>query len=266
MRVVAANAAPLRVGFKCGPGGAGVLIAEDHVIVHEVANGLHPRPTQRRMREQAPSLVGQTVGLAIAAPEQVQHGFRRQRVDLMLQSVQLDRIRHAWIADNGIGAEAETTRGGDQTGAPISETVAIAFVGNRRVRRQLIRTLQVGAARIDLTAGTGVGAATSAVRRPVNFDVPRGACDCHVHIFDPARLPYFSGRLYSPPEASIDDLRALQSALHFERVVVVTPSVYGIDNSCTVNAVRQLGARARGVAVIDKSISAAPLADMAPPG
>ena len=61
--------------------------------------------------------------------------------------------------------------------------------------------------------------------------VPRGATDCHVHIFDPTRFPYFSGRLYTPPEATIDDLRALQSALHFDRVVIVTPSVYGVENT-----------------------------------
>jgi predicted TIM-barrel fold metal-dependent hydrolase len=49
-------------------------------------------------------------------------------------------------------------------------------------------------------------------------------------------------------------------------VVVVTPSVYGIDNSCTVNAVRELGPRARGVAVIDKSVSAAAIDAMAAAG
>jgi predicted TIM-barrel fold metal-dependent hydrolase len=123
-----------------------------------------------------------------------------------------------------------------------------------------------GAASATLRAGAGLAAAPSTVKTPVDFDVPRGACDCHVHIFDPVRFPYFSGRLYSPPEASIDDLRSLQSALRFDRVVVVTPSVYGIDNSCTVNAVRQLGPRARGVAVIDKSVSAAALDEMAAAG
>jgi predicted TIM-barrel fold metal-dependent hydrolase len=133
-------------------------------------------------------------------------------------------------------------------------------------RRMLSHIGAAGVAGVALRVGAGLAAAPSTVKTPVNFDVPRGACDCHVHIFDPARFPYFSGRLYSPPEASIDDLRALQSALHFERVVIVTPSVYGIDNSCTVNAVRQLGARARGVAVIDKSISAAALDEMAAAG
>jgi predicted TIM-barrel fold metal-dependent hydrolase len=133
-------------------------------------------------------------------------------------------------------------------------------------RAMLSRIGAVGAASFAIKAGSGFAAAPSTVKTPVNFDVPRGACDCHVHIFDPLHFPDFSGRLYSPPEASIDDLRSLQSALHFDRGVVVTPSVYGIDNSCTVNAVRQLGTRARGVAVIDKSVSAAALDAMAAAG
>ena len=34
---------------------------------------------------------------------------------------------------------------------------------------------------------------------PVNFDVPAGACDCHTHIIgDPAKFPFFSGRVYTP--------------------------------------------------------------------
>jgi predicted TIM-barrel fold metal-dependent hydrolase len=133
-------------------------------------------------------------------------------------------------------------------------------------RRMLSRLGAAGAASVAFKAGSGFAAAPSTVKTPVNFDVPRGACDCHVHIFDPAHFPYFSGRLYSPPEASIDDLRGLQSALHFDRVVIVTPSVYGVDNSCTINAVRELGAHARGVAVIDTTFSAAALDQMAAAG
>src|SRR5436309_14144686 len=81
----------------------------------------------------------------------------------------------------------------------------------------------------------------------VNFDVPAGACDCHVHIFgDPQRYPFFSGRVYTPETASVAELRALHQALHMDRVVIVQPSVYGTDNSCTLDAVKQLGPRARG--------------------
>src|SRR5580692_11943964 len=136
----------------------------------------------------------------------------------------------------------------------------IMLTRHRLTRRDVLSHLgAAGAASFALKPGAGFAAAPSTVKTPVNFDVPRGACDCHVHIFDPVRFPYFSGRLYSPPEALIDDLRNLQSTLHLDRVVVVTPSVYGVDNSCTVNAVHELGARARGVAVIDQSFSAAAL-------
>jgi predicted TIM-barrel fold metal-dependent hydrolase len=115
-------------------------------------------------------------------------------------------------------------------------------------------------------ARIGGAAAPSTVKTAVNFEIPRGACDCHVHIFDPAGHPYASNRVYTPPEASIADLLELQAALRLDRVVIVTPSVYGTDNSCTLDAIRRLGARARGVAVIDGSISAGALDAMAASG
>jgi predicted TIM-barrel fold metal-dependent hydrolase len=104
------------------------------------------------------------------------------------------------------------------------------------------------------------------VRTAIDFEIPRGACDCHVHVFDPERFPYANERVYTPPTASLEDLRDLQTALRFERVVIVQPSVYGTDNSCTLDAIRRLGARARGVAVIDKSTGAGALDDMAAAG
>lgn len=95
---------------------------------------------------------------------------------------------------------------------------------------------------------------------PVAFDVPKGACDCHVHIFGPDdKFPFSPDRKYTPPNASIADLNALHKALRIDRVVVVHPSPYGADNSCTVDAVRQMGDRARGVAVIDDRTSEAEL-------
>ncbi|HEV3217664.1 MAG TPA: amidohydrolase family protein [Vicinamibacterales bacterium] len=101
----------------------------------------------------------------------------------------------------------------------------------------------------------------------VSFDVPAGACDCHVHIFgDPQRYPFFAGRVYTPETASVAEVRALHDALHIGRVVVVQPSVYGTDNACTLDAIRQLGARARGVAVIDANTPDAALVDMAGAG
>jgi len=87
---------------------------------------------------------------------------------------------------------------------------------------------------------------------PVNFEVPAGACDCHTHIHgDPAKFPFFAGRVYTPELASPEEMAALHNALHVERVVIVTPSVYGPDNSATLFGIKARGANARGVAVID---------------
>jgi predicted TIM-barrel fold metal-dependent hydrolase len=116
----------------------------------------------------------------------------------------------------------------------------------------------------------GARSASGAVPLPktkVSFDVPAGGCDCHVHVFgDPKQYPFFAGRTYSPETASVDELRQLLGALRLERVVIVQPSVYGTDNSCTLDGIRQLGNRARGVAVIDDKTPDAELDAMAKAG
>src|SRR5215469_5065695 len=87
---------------------------------------------------------------------------------------------------------------------------------------------------------------------PANFDVPAGACDCHTHIHaDPEKIPFYSGRVYTPEPAWPEEMSALHKALHIERVVIVTPSVYGTDNSATAFGMKARGPTARGVAVID---------------
>jgi predicted TIM-barrel fold metal-dependent hydrolase len=115
-----------------------------------------------------------------------------------------------------------------------------------------------------LGSKTTKAASAPTVRTPVNFDAPSGACDCHVHVIpDSAQFPFWSGRVYTPPTDTADDLLALQNALHLDRVVIVTPSVYGTDNSATLDGIKKLGLkRARGVAVIGSSTSAAELEAM----
>lgn len=82
--------------------------------------------------------------------------------------------------------------------------------------------------------------------------LPALACDCHVHVFDPARFPYAPKRSYTPGPATVTDLLCFKSILGVDRVVLVQPSVYGADNRCMVDALRKIGpARARGVAVVD---------------
>ena len=100
-------------------------------------------------------------------------------------------------------------------------------------------------------------------RTPVAFAVPAGACDCHVHVFgSTAEFPFAARRGYTPPPASAAELSALLQTLRLSRVVIVQPSVYGSDNSCTLDGMRRLGPRARGVAVIDKATSHAAFDEM----
>ncbi len=95
------------------------------------------------------------------------------------------------------------------------------------------------------------------------FEVPAGACDCHVHVFGPiARFPYAAERVYTPGPAPVEELLALQRMLRLERVVVVQPSPYGEDNACTLDALRRIGAEARGVAVIGAATPEAALREL----
>jgi predicted TIM-barrel fold metal-dependent hydrolase len=131
-------------------------------------------------------------------------------------------------------------------------------------RRMLARTTAGFAAAAAVGAGERLLAEiASQPSTPVRFAVPDGACDCHTHVFgDPQRFPFAAGRTYTPEPASVAEMQALHRALHTTRVVVVQPSVYGTDNACTLDALKQLGPDARGIAVIDEGTPDAVLDDM----
>jgi predicted TIM-barrel fold metal-dependent hydrolase len=100
----------------------------------------------------------------------------------------------------------------------------------------------------------------------VKFDLPVNACDCHTHIFDPVQFPYAPDRTYTPEAALPEEMAALHRALHVDRVVIVTPSVYGTDNSATLFGMRARGRNARGVAVINERTEDSDLDTMAKAG
>jgi predicted TIM-barrel fold metal-dependent hydrolase len=131
------------------------------------------------------------------------------------------------------------------------------------------RALRIGGAALA-TAGWGADALATlwGPRAMVDFAVPAGACDCHVHIIgDSARFPMAGDRIYTPPLASPEMLLDLQRSLHLERVVLIQPSFYGADNSALLDAMKQLGPnRARGVAVVGETAASADLDAMAKAG
>jgi predicted TIM-barrel fold metal-dependent hydrolase len=93
---------------------------------------------------------------------------------------------------------------------------------------------------------------------PPKLKAPPNACDCHMHIYD-SRFPVAPYAKLRPGDATTDDYRLFQKRIGTSRNVVVTPSTYGTDNSCTLDAMAKLGASARGVAVVDTSVSDAEL-------
>jgi predicted TIM-barrel fold metal-dependent hydrolase len=122
-------------------------------------------------------------------------------------------------------------------------------------RRAHLATLMAGAA-----LGVGLRAAraqtvpwSSGTERPT-FPVPPGATDCHHHIYD-ARFPAAPGATLRPPDASVADYQLLMRRLGLTRHVVVQPSTYGVDNSLLVQSVQEFGPTARGIAMLNASVT-----------
>lgn len=95
----------------------------------------------------------------------------------------------------------------------------------------------------------------------VAWDVPFGACDCHVHAYDDA-YPLAPTATFKPPHAPMADYAKVQATLGFTRVVVVQPTGYGFDNRCTLAAVASMPGRARAVAMVPPSVTPAALQDL----
>jgi predicted TIM-barrel fold metal-dependent hydrolase len=92
------------------------------------------------------------------------------------------------------------------------------------------------------------------------FKAPAGACDSHLHIYDP-RFSMAWPKLRATPNSSATEYRLLQQRLGTQRAIVVQPAAYGVDNRVTLDAIAQLGAgHARGVAVVHPAVSRAELA------
>ena len=68
--------------------------------------------------------------------------------------------------------------------------------------------------------------------------------------------------LSEPPDGLLADYRKVQERLGLERTVIVQPSAYGIDNTCTLEAMAKLGDNARSVVVVDTMVTNAELEEL----
>jgi predicted TIM-barrel fold metal-dependent hydrolase len=105
----------------------------------------------------------------------------------------------------------------------------------------------------DIRVPNSSGTAKPRLRAPAN------GCDCHMHIYDPARFPMPPSQRVAPTNATVADYRLLQQRIGTTRVVVVQPRNYAIDNRVTVDAIAQLAPNARGVAVLHPTVTDAGL-------
>lgn len=81
--------------------------------------------------------------------------------------------------------------------------------------------------------------------------MPVGAVDCHAHVFGPQEVyPFSPERSYTPEDCSVAQYEELLTTLSIDRCVLVQGGPHGVNNLVTLEAIRHLGARARGVAVI----------------
>jgi len=82
--------------------------------------------------------------------------------------------------------------------------------------------------------------------------MPDGTCDRHIHIIGPHNTyPLATTAPFAPKSASLSAYQKLTVPMGIDRAVIVQPSAYGKDNRCTLDAVAELGPRARGIVVID---------------
>jgi len=79
---------------------------------------------------------------------------------------------------------------------------------------------------------------------------PPNACDTHMHIYEPG-YPLRAEASHPSQPGTLAHYREVQKKLGLTRTVIVAPSGYGADNTCTLEAMAKLGGSARGVAIVD---------------
>jgi D-galactarolactone isomerase len=98
---------------------------------------------------------------------------------------------------------------------------------------------------------------SSGTERP-KLAAPANTTDCHHHIYN-SRFPIDPKATLRPGDATVDDYRALMQRIGIVRHVIIQPSTYGTDNSCTLDALAAFGKEARAVAVVDTTVGDAEL-------
>ncbi|HDS1692433.1 TPA: amidohydrolase family protein [Pseudomonas putida] len=94
--------------------------------------------------------------------------------------------------------------------------------------------------------------------------LPPGSIDAHMHFYAPG--PHHDNAPFDVPQARPRDYLKLMADLGVDRVLLVQSMLYGADNSVMLSALRELGTRARAIAVTRPDASDACWDDLAAQG
>src|SRR5215475_11602706 len=89
---------------------------------------------------------------------------------------------------------------------------------------------------------------------PAKTKAPPNAADCHHHIYS-SRFKVDPNATLRPGDAPVADYRLLQKRIGTSRNVIVQPSTYGVFNDGLIEALAECGPSARGVAVVNASVT-----------
>lgn len=88
------------------------------------------------------------------------------------------------------------------------------------------------------------------------FTPPPKSCDTHFHIFGPPdQFPFAPTRQYTPPAAPLEHYLNMLAVIGIERAVVVQPSVHGLDNTVSLDAIARSEDRFRGVGRVNDGVA-----------
>ena len=98
----------------------------------------------------------------------------------------------------------------------------------------------------------------AASNTPPCFKVPAKSCDSHFHVFEPG-YGHVPKPFYTFPDGTVDQYLALCDFLGIERMVLVQPTFYGLDNRLTLDTLARVGPRCRAVVRVEEDVADAEL-------
>jgi predicted TIM-barrel fold metal-dependent hydrolase len=85
--------------------------------------------------------------------------------------------------------------------------------------------------------------------------IPSNSWDSHMHVVDPVNYALAKDARYVPKTHTVLDATNFESSVGLHNIVLVQPSIYGNDNTCMLDALRQLGPqRGRAVVAFDPNL------------